>query len=134
MAQPLSAFYQRTNKCKTCTKDAVRRRYQEVGGRPEYEREREKRPERKQQKSNAQQRHRANNPLKYKARNAVNNAIRDGRLVKGPCEVCGTTERVQAHHDDYTKPLKVHWLCFQHHREDEHEQKIRADDMKSEPQ
>jgi hypothetical protein len=36
-------------------------------------------------------------------------------LVKEPCLVCGTNTRVHAHHDDYTKPLDVMWLCPEHH-------------------
>lgn len=56
-------------------------------------------------------------PWRGKAVRAVNNAIRDRRLFRGPCEVCGTTERVQGHHDDYSKPLDVRWLCFKHHLE-----------------
>ena len=32
-----------------------------------------------------------------------------------PCEVCG--ESAQRHHDDYSKPLEVRWLCTRHHGE-----------------
>lgn len=85
----------------------------------------------KEFKKRALQDHRAKNPLKYKARTAVGNAVRDGRLIKGPCEVCGTTKRVQAHHHDYSKPLDVRWLCFQHHREDEHQQTIRTEELRA---
>jgi hypothetical protein len=54
-------------------------------------------------------------PEKYKATNKVSNAIRDKRLTKEPCAICGEKE-VQAHHVNYSKPLEVTWLCFKHHR------------------
>ncbi len=57
------------------------------------------------------------NRLKFLARQRVNNALRSGLLVKRPCEICGTTDRVHAHHDDYNKPLDVMWLCPQHHHD-----------------
>ena len=47
---------------------------------------------------------------------AVAIAIKQGRLVRGPCEVCGAV-RTDAHHDDYDKPLDVRWLCRLHHRQ-----------------
>ena len=50
-------------------------------------------------------------PVKVSARIAVNNAVRDGRLKKRPCEACGSTTRINAHHPDYSKPLEVVWLC-----------------------
>jgi len=55
----------------------------------------------------------ARNPDKRRAEIAVGNAIRDGRLAKQPCEVCGA--KAQAHHDDYSKLLEVRWLCSFHH-------------------
>ncbi len=58
---------------------------------------------------------RAKNPEAYKARTAVGNAIRDGKLIRGPCEVEGCTRKAQGHHDDYSKPLDVRWLCPDHH-------------------
>lgn len=54
------------------------------------------------------------NKEKRSAHVAVGNAIRDGKLKKKPCEVCGSI-KVEAHHDDYSKPLKVRWLCIKHH-------------------
>lgn len=51
-------------------------------------------------------------------------AIARGRLVHRPCEVCGLEGKfadgrnmIQAHHDDYNKPLQVRWLCQAHHFE-----------------
>ena len=40
--------------------------------------------------------------------------IRRGHLVRQPCEVCGTLP-VQPHHEDYTQPRQVRWLCRTHH-------------------
>lgn len=42
-------------------------------------------------------------------------AVRTGKLVPGPCEVCGH-EAAVAHHDSYAERLSVRWLCAQHHR------------------
>lgn len=49
-------------------------------------------------------------PERIKAIEVVNNAVRDGRLVREACEVCGA-QPAEAHHDDYSKPLHVRWLC-----------------------
>ena len=51
--------------------------------------------------------------------------IRQGILIRCPCKVCGTEEDVQAHHDDYYKPLDVRWLCRFHHREHHNNEKIK---------
>jgi len=55
------------------------------------------------------------NPVKRQANNMVNNAIRDGKLSKGSCECCGSTQ-VHGHHEDYAKPLEVNWLCAACHK------------------
>lgn len=54
--------------------------------------------------------YRKRNPLKVKAHNDVTHAIERGDLVRKPCEKCGN-ERSEAHHEDYSKPLEVIWLC-----------------------
>ena len=64
----------------------------------------------------AKQKYIERNPLKRLAQVMAGNAIRDGRLLKRPCEACGTA-KAQAHHDDYSKPLDVRWLCTTHHAE-----------------
>lgn len=50
------------------------------------------------------------NAEKRHAQIAAGNAIRDGRLIAESCEKCGD-KQVDAHHDDYSKPLCVRWLC-----------------------
>lgn len=46
----------------------------------------------------------------------VRAAVKDGRLVRAACEVCGDP-LAEAHHDDYDAPLAVRWLCRRHHQE-----------------
>jgi len=53
-------------------------------------------------------------PEKYKAQTALNNAIRDKKLTRMACGVCGN-EKSHAHHHDYSKPLDVMWLCARCH-------------------
>lgn len=53
---------------------------------------------------------------RWTARKLARLAVRRGVLIRQPCEVCGA-ERVEAHHDDYSQPLNVRWLCPTHHRE-----------------
>lgn len=62
---------------------------------------------------------RARNPEKRRAQNIVSSALRRGVLVKGSCERAGEDcgGKVHAHHDDYSKPLVVRWLCAVHHGE-----------------
>jgi len=121
--KPVEDFYKhpqmadgRLNKCKECTKSNVHANYvTHIDEKRSYERERFQQPERKSYVLAAGVKHRERHPERYKARVAVNNAVRDGRLVKKPCEGCGS-EKVQAHHEDYSKPLDVKWLCFVCHR------------------
>ena len=55
------------------------------------------------------------------AHTAVQIAIKSGSLKVKPCEWCGYAIGVHAHHEDYSKPLEVIWLCRpchgQRHRE-----------------
>lgn len=56
----------------------------------------------------------------YKAKdkcwNLAQYAITKGILVREPCVICGEM-KVEAHHEDYFKPLEVKWLCAKHHRD-----------------
>lgn len=135
--KPMDAFYRhpqiadgRLNKCKECAKRDVRHNYKSnVGHYQQYEQVRAKNPDRVRardlyQKSekgkDAMKRGRAayaaRSPEKRAAHVAVGNAVRDGRLTKAPCEQCGSVAS-EAHHDDYSAPLSVRWLCHQHHVE-----------------
>lgn len=55
------------------------------------------------------------NKEKRRASRLIAVAIKRGDVERQPCETCGKTP-VEAHHDDYNKPLEVRWLCSLHHR------------------
>jgi len=51
-----------------------------------------------------------------RARTIYQTAIKRGRLVNPKvCSVCGDNTHVSGHHDDYSKPLDVKWLCHACH-------------------
>lgn len=57
-------------------------------------------------------RFRAKSPEKVAAQLAVQQAIRSGRLVRPEsCSECGASCKPHGHHDDYSQPLIVRWLC-----------------------
>lgn len=131
--KPIDEFYKHPqmadghlNKCMECTKKDVRKRYEDCHDKiVAYEKKRARLPTRIAARREYRKNHpdvvahahreaRLRNPHKYQAHSAVNNAIRDGRLVRQPCEVCGQPD-TQAHHEDYSKPLDIHWLCRKHH-------------------
>lgn len=60
-------------------------------------------------------RNKPENRIKLRARDAARRALKRGDLVRQPCK-CGE-KKVQMHHEDYTKPLEVIWLCVRcHHK------------------
>ena len=58
--------------------------------------------------------HKKYNKKKKYATTIVQRAIIKKKIIKKPCEICGTIKS-QGHHEDYTKPLEVRWLCSKHH-------------------
>lgn len=54
--------------------------------------------------------------MKHETQREARRAVKDGRLSRpDSCESCGKSCVPQGHHDDYTKPLNVRWLCSQCH-------------------
>jgi hypothetical protein len=134
----LSEFYKHkqmadghVNKCKECNKKDVREnRSKNIDYYQEYDRKRANLPHRvdarkeyakttdgwaNHVKGKMAWAHR--NPIKVLASQMVNNAVRDGKLIKTDCEWCGRTDNIHGHHCDYAKPLDVMWLCAQCHRD-----------------
>jgi len=118
--KPLSDFYKhprmkngRIGKCKECNKIDVREnRAKRLGYYRKYDRERGNR-----QLPEYQIEYREKYPEKSRAHRILNYHVRVGNMSKKPCEVCGTDKHIHGHHDDYSKPLDVRWLCAAHHKE-----------------
>lgn len=135
LSKPLDDFYTHSkmadghlNKCKSCVRSRVEKhRLLNLEKVRKYDRVRGRTPKRLELNKKASKKYRAEkrlyglrwlerNPEKRAAHIILGNAIRDGRAFKLPCEVCGNVKS-EAHHDDYTKPLQVKWLCRKHHAE-----------------
>lgn len=59
----------------------------------------------------------AKHPDAVKAHSIVYEALKDGRLTKLQfCECCLREGYTESHHEDYSFPLNVVWLCRSHHR------------------
>ncbi len=59
-----------------------------------------------------------NNPKKRKAQELLRYAVRKGMVEKKNCETQDCeSDKTQGHHEDYSKPLEVKWLCAKHHKQ-----------------
>lgn len=122
--KPLAEFYKHAamgdghlGKCKECTKrDVGVHRQENLEHIRQYDRLRAAQPHRMAKNQATTAKYSADFPQRRKANVAVNNAIRDGRLEKLPCQVCGDPKSV-GHHCDYECPLDVVWLCQPHHKQ-----------------
>lgn len=136
--KPISEFYKHSamadghlNKCIECVKARVKK-HRETNHEKirEYDKKRSNEPHRvkarkdyvqteqgKAAKKRAMDSYRKRYPMKYAAHVVTRNAIRDGKLKPAElCSTCGSTEKIEGHHDDYTKPLEVRWLCEKCHK------------------
>ena len=135
---PLSNFYVHAkmkdghlNKCKECVKSQVSKY---VKANPEKKKEwsnnyanseagREKAKsylstdKGKEVRKNRADNYRKNHPIRSRARYIVSYEIQCGRLVRPSiCNCCGIECKPHGHHNDYTKPLEVEWLCEPCHK------------------
>lgn len=118
------------NICIDCTKVRVKKhRDANIEKIREYDKSRANNPKRvqarleysktergKEATKKARKNYAENYPMKRAAHVVAGNAIRDGRLIRETsCSECGSSESIEGHHDDYSKPLDVRWLCRQCH-------------------
>jgi len=138
--KPIEEYYRhkemldgRLNICKDCTRDRIAKHRElnlvRIRG---YDRERGRTEERKaknrayskteQGKKKAREgreKWEEVNRHKRKAHFAVRSSIKSGALIRPEkCEKCGEGGRIEGHHEDYTKPLSVQWLCPSCHRKE----------------
>lgn len=114
-------------RCKECIKASVKRnRLDKIEYYRSYDRMRASQPHRvearlayaetdayRESHNKATRKYVESQPKRRAAQIAVGNALRDGKLQRFPCMVCG--EKAEAHHPDYDRPLDVVWLCTKHH-------------------
>ena len=130
--KPLTEYYKHAqmgdghlNKCKDCTKkDVNQHRANNLEAIREYDKKRSNEPHRviarkayqqtksgKLAKKRAMDAYHKRYPMTYAAHVIAGNAIRNGKLIPASCcSICGSTEKIEGHHDDYTKPLDVRCL------------------------
>lgn len=138
MAKPLDEFYKKSkmadghlNACIACVKAYEKNRRLKIADHLQaYEKARATLPHRmearrqyaktdagKKAHQKAMQIYNKKHPMAYAAKIITGNALRDGRLIKRECcEECQSTHKIEGHHDDYTKPLDVRWLCEACHK------------------
>lgn len=53
--------------------------------------------------------------FKMNCRSYTHQLIKYGTLIPEPCIDCGTLEKLEGHHPDYSNPRLVWWFCRPHH-------------------
>lgn len=131
--KPLSDFYKHKkmgdghlNKCKSCTKkDTHNHREDNLERVREYDRNRPNKIERcekqkeyaktekgKDVSAKGRNNYRYKYIDRYKAKVLFGNALRDGKVTRPDrCQHCNVECVQQGHHNDYSKPLDVVWVC-----------------------
>lgn len=118
--KPISAFGKDRHKrdgltsvCKVCAVKSRSASYYRNKDRPDRKlakRLYSQRPEQRAAIALVQKRLKEKYPERFKARTALNNAIKRGKMKRGDCQVCGVPN-AHAHHHDYSKPFDVEWFC-----------------------
>ena len=110
-------------KCKKCAKKDVQERFDRLCKNPKWLMKERDRCRKKQaryrslglaspSKPGSQKRWQLKYPERRKAHILAAYAEKRGRLVPPTvCEDCSQPSKLHKHHDDYSKPLSVKWLC-----------------------
>jgi hypothetical protein len=107
------------NKCKECTKLDTKANYRKnIQNYNKYEEERSKNIDRILNRRRRNRLYALRNPDKKRSQAILRGAVIRGLILKpNICSVCNNVnERLQAHHQNYEKPLEVIWLCGKCHR------------------
>ena len=124
--KPIKQFYKHKkmkdghlNKCIECTRlDVSKYRRNNTEKIREKDKERNKTPKRKKTMRVYSLEYRQKYPARYHANIKLNNAVRDGMINKiNACELCRKSGKTIAHHEDYSEPLKVIWICQACHKQ-----------------
>jgi hypothetical protein len=137
ITKPLGDFYAHkamldgyVNKCKECNKqDVTNNRNKKIDYYRDYDKLRANNPDRvaarmcyaktetgKETARKAKRNYELNYPYKKMAVTAIGNAIKNKKIIRPTnCQVCDKQGKIHAHHDDYTKPYDVRWLCIKCH-------------------
>ena len=123
-AKPLSDYYKHNrmadghlNKCKECTKKDSDENFKKKMLDPKWaikERERQRKKEEQRRNDGLVKKYEKKKYIKPIANTILGNANRSGSVKRMPCEICGS-KKSEGHHEDYSKPLDVVWLCSRHH-------------------
>lgn len=111
--KPFEAFYPTPNgyksQCRSCHSASVRAsRAANREHYREYDRKRMNDPQRRER----QRLWYEADPLRKIAHDTLNYAIRSGAIKRpSKCQDCGKRCKPHGHHEDYSKPLDVEWLC-----------------------
>ena len=119
----------RLGKCKKCCKEQAKVRHHALMKNPEWIMRERERCRIKMEKYRASGREKRN-PLsghqkrwrkrfqeRQGAHNKAQRAVSKGLIPKSnSCSQCGVTNiKLEKHHDDYSKPLDIRWLCVKCH-------------------
>ena len=67
--------------------------------------------------------------VQTQSQSRLSTALSQGKIKREPCRVCGDPKS-GGHHEDYTRPLDVIWLCAKHHAEAHTEHDTPVKDIK----